>query len=208
MGRNAVLQQKLFMGCLFLIFSVVCFIFCPPLGVLLFLIGIVLLLMGIAGNTSRANDTQRQIAASQSPQAILKTEILRCTHPAAQSVLEGKLQTLVQQEKEANARKTKITLIAGGIVAAFLFLPALFAPHTPQVTYTTWQPKSRPTPTPTPEDTIQYVKGPDGGWHAPTPTQAPTPYQMATPLPDYTPAPTPGVRRAQLVKRHHKSETP
>jgi hypothetical protein len=189
------------MGCLFILFSVFCFFIFPPLGILMFLVGIVLLLMGIAGNTSRSNNNQRQIVATQSPQEILKREILVCSDPAAQSVLEGKLQTLVQQEREANARNTKTTVIGVVVLLVILCLGSfLFSTHTPQVTYTRWTPPVA-TPTPTP-DTVEYVKGPDGGWHAPTPTPTPTPYQMATPLPDYTPPPTPGVRRAQLVKRH------
>jgi hypothetical protein len=85
--------------------NICCLLFHPfsASWILIILIGIIVMLMGIAGNTNRSIGVQQKIAAAHTPQAILKSEILRCTDPAAQTVLDEKLRTLEEQARTAQA---------------------------------------------------------------------------------------------------------
>jgi hypothetical protein len=85
-----------------------------------------MMLMSIAGDTSRSIGVQEKIAAGQTPQAILKSEILRCTDPAAQTVLEGKLRTLEQQARTETLKRTKLLLVAVGMFVTFFLIFLMF----------------------------------------------------------------------------------
>jgi hypothetical protein len=164
------------MGCLLIIIGLIGCIVFFPIGLIILLIGICVPIAENANKNAAATQKAIATATATEPRAILRTEILKCTDPAQQTILEQKLRVLDEQAKQAAKKELLIKIIAAVMgIGVFLTIFHPSSPSSPSVA--------------TPEPST-----------APTASAEGTP--ESTPEPSTTPdsTPTPEVRRAQPVE--------